>query len=78
MLFALGMDSVGELFRDVPVGLRDPDLELPPPLSELALIGEMSRLAGRNRPLSQWDCFLGAGVYSRFIPAIVRATIGHA
>ena len=32
MLFALGMDSVGELFRDVPVGLRDPDLKLPPPL----------------------------------------------
>jgi len=77
MLFALGMDSVGELFRDVPVGLRDPDLKLPPPLSELDLIGEMSRLAGRNRPLSQWDCFLGAGVYSRFIPAIVRATIGR-
>ncbi|HVB14355.1 MAG TPA: aminomethyl-transferring glycine dehydrogenase subunit GcvPA [Candidatus Dormibacteraeota bacterium] len=77
MLSALGLNSVGELFRDVPAGLRDPDLELPPPLSELELIGEMRRLAGRNRPLSEWDCFLGAGVYSRFIPAIVRATIGR-
>ncbi len=77
MLAALGVESVGELFRDVPEGLRDPKLELPVPLSELDLITEMRRLAGRNRPLSQWDCFLGAGVYSRFIPAIVRATIGR-
>jgi len=77
MLSALGLNSVDELFRDVPVGLRDPKLELAPPLSELDLISEMRRLAGRNRPLSQWDCFLGAGVYSRFIPAIVRATIGR-
>src|ERR1039458_3129124 len=37
----------------------------------------MKRLAGRNRPLAQWDCFLGAGVYSRFIPAVVGATIGR-
>ncbi|HUY56966.1 MAG TPA: aminomethyl-transferring glycine dehydrogenase subunit GcvPA [Candidatus Micrarchaeaceae archaeon] len=77
MLAALGLDVVGELFRDVPLGLRDPELELPPPLAELELIAEMRRLAGRNRPLSQWDCFLGAGVYSRFIPAVVRATVGR-
>ncbi|MGC2192243.1 MAG: aminomethyl-transferring glycine dehydrogenase subunit GcvPA [Candidatus Dormiibacterota bacterium] len=77
MLSALGLNSVGELFRDVPAGLRDPQVGLPAPLSELDLIAEMRRLAGRNRPLSQWDCFLGAGVYSRFIPAIVRATIGR-
>ena len=77
MLSALGLGSVDELFRDVPAGLRNPKVELPPALSELDLIGEMRRLAGRNRPLSQWDCFLGAGVYSRFIPAIVPATIGR-
>jgi glycine dehydrogenase subunit 1 len=77
MLSALGLNSVGELFRDVPAGLRDPQVGLPAPLAELDLIAEMRRLAGRNRPLSQWDCFLGAGVYSRFIPAIVRATIGR-
>jgi glycine dehydrogenase subunit 1 len=77
MLAALDLESVGELFRDVPAGLRDPQLDLPPALSELELIGEMRRLAGRNRALSEWDCFLGAGVYSRFIPAIVRATIGR-
>jgi glycine dehydrogenase subunit 1 len=77
MLSALGLNSADDLFRDVPTGLRNPDLALSPALSEPDLIAEMRRLAGRNRPLSQWDCFLGAGSYSRFIPAIVRATIGR-
>ncbi|HEY6538776.1 MAG TPA: aminomethyl-transferring glycine dehydrogenase subunit GcvPA [Candidatus Dormibacteraeota bacterium] len=77
MLAALGLDAPEQLFRDVPAGLRNPDLKLPPALSELELIAEMRRLAARNRALSQWDCFLGAGIYSRFIPAIVRATIGR-
>jgi len=77
MLSALGLESVEQLFREVPSGLRNPDLALSPALSEPDLIAEMRRLAGRNRPLSQWDCFLGAGSYSRFIPAIVRATIGR-
>jgi glycine dehydrogenase subunit 1 len=77
MLAALGLSSADELFREVPAGLRNPAVDLPSALSELELIGEMRRLAGRNRPLSQWDCFLGAGIYSRFIPAVVRATIGR-
>ncbi|MGA8426178.1 MAG: glycine dehydrogenase, partial [Candidatus Dormiibacterota bacterium] len=77
MLSALGLESVEQLFREVPAGLRNPELALSPALSEPDLIAEMRRLAGRNRPLSQWDCFLGAGSYSRFIPAVVRATIGR-
>ncbi|MGH7641339.1 MAG: aminomethyl-transferring glycine dehydrogenase subunit GcvPA [Candidatus Dormibacteria bacterium] len=77
MLAALGLASIDELFRDVPQRLRQPRLELPPPLAEADLIEELRRLAGLDRPLSQWDCFLGAGIYSRFIPAIVPATVGR-
>jgi glycine dehydrogenase subunit 1 len=77
MLAALGLDDPAQLFREIPAHLQNPAMELPPPLSELELMQEMKRLAGRNRPLSQWDCFLGAGVYSRFIPAVVGATIGR-
>jgi hypothetical protein len=77
MLAALGLNDPAQLFREIPANLQNPAMELPPPLSELELMQEMKRLAGRNRPLSQWDCFLGAGVYSRFIPAVVGATIGR-
>jgi len=77
MLAALGLDDQAQLFREIPEHLRAPRLELPPPLSELELSQEMRRLAAANRPLGEWDCFLGAGIYSRFIPAVVAATIGR-
>ncbi len=77
MLASLGLTDVSALFREIPGHLQNPVLDLPEPLSELELGLEMRRLADANRPLSKWDCFLGAGIYSRFIPAIVPATIGR-
>jgi glycine dehydrogenase subunit 1 len=77
MLAALGLETQTELFREIPSHLRDPRIDLPEPLSEYELGHEMRRLGDANRPLSKWDCFLGAGIYSRFVPAIVRATIGR-
>lgn len=77
MLAALGLDDPAQLFREIPRHLQNPTLDLPVPLSEWELSAEMRRLAAANRPMGQWDCFLGAGIYSRFIPAIVRATIGR-
>ena len=77
MLGALGLQQQAELFREIPGHLLDPRIELPAPLSEFEVGQEMRRLANANRPLGQWDCFLGAGIYSRFLPAIVRATISR-
>ena len=74
MLAALGLQDQRELFREIPGHLQNPRVDLPEPLSEFELGQEMRRLADANRPLSKWDCFLGAGIYSRFVPAIVRAT----
>ena len=54
-----------------------PRSSCPPPLGEQDLVAELERLAARNHPLSGLDSFLGAGVYRRFIPAIVRGTIGR-
>jgi glycine dehydrogenase subunit 1 len=77
MLEAVSSGSVAELFRTVPRHLLDPDIELPPPLGEQELVEQLERLAARNRPMGSLDSFLGAGVYRRFIPAIVRATISR-
>jgi glycine dehydrogenase subunit 1 len=77
MLEVVGAPSVSELFATIPDSLRDPAVELPAPLGEQDLVAEVERLAARNHPLSELDNFLGAGVYSRFIPAIVRGTIGR-
>jgi glycine dehydrogenase subunit 1 len=77
MLEVVGAADVTDLFAAVPESLRHPVLELPPPLAEQDLVAEVEGLAARNHPLSGLDNFLGAGVYRRFIPAIVRGTIGR-
>jgi glycine dehydrogenase subunit 1 len=77
MLDAVGASRIEDLFSSVPVQLLDPRLDLPPALSEQELVADLERLAARNRPLSAWESFLGAGVYRRFIPAIVKATISR-
>jgi glycine dehydrogenase subunit 1 len=77
MLEVVGAAEVTDLFATVPESLRNPAFDLPAPLAEQDLVAELERLAARNHPLSQLDSFLGAGVYSRFIPAIVRGTIGR-
>ena len=77
MLAEIGAESVDELFREVPGHLLGRHLDLPAPLSEMELAAELGRLARRNRELAAFDCFLGAGIYSRYIPAVVLATIGR-
>jgi glycine dehydrogenase subunit 1 len=77
MLAAVGLTAIDDLFTSIPAKLRDPSIDLPAPLSEQDLVAELERLAARNRSLSQFDNFLGAGVYRRFSPAIVRASISR-
>ncbi len=77
MLEVVGAADVADLFASIPDSLLDPALDLPPALSEQDLVAEVERLAARNNPLGTLDNFLGAGVYRRFIPAIVRGTIGR-
>jgi glycine dehydrogenase subunit 1 len=77
MLDAVGASRIEDLFSSVPAQLLDPRLDLPPALSEQELVADLERLAARNRPLSSWESFLGAGVYRRFIPAIVKSTISR-
>jgi glycine cleavage system P protein (glycine dehydrogenase) subunit 1 len=77
MLGRLGLTATRDLFTVVPEELRDPPIDLPAPLGEQDLVAEVEGLAARNRPLSAYDSFLGGGVYRRFIPAIVGASISR-
>ncbi|HEY6470285.1 MAG TPA: aminomethyl-transferring glycine dehydrogenase subunit GcvPA [Candidatus Dormibacteraeota bacterium] len=77
MLDAVGAATEADLFTTIPASLRNPRIDLPPPLAEQDLVAELDRLASRNRSLNQYDSFLGAGVYRRFSPAIVRGTISR-
>ena len=77
MLQLLGIETVEELFADIPEQFRNPPLDLPPPMSELELRRELQGLAAQNRHLGQCTSFLGAGAYNHFSPSIVRSIISR-
>lgn len=75
MLRVIGVESVDDLFADVPVQFRDPPLRLPEPLSELELVREFETLAARNQAAGMMPSFLGGGAYRHFIPSVVDAML---
>jgi glycine dehydrogenase subunit 1 len=77
MLRAIGVADVEELFADIPPAYRNPPLDLPPPLSEEEIRREIEALAAENITPGPYACFLGAGAYRRYIPAVVRALLAR-
>ena len=72
MLDAIGVDSVAELFDDVPAGYLNYELDLPAAKDELELVRYAQALADMNSVPGDYACFLGAGSYRHHIPAVVR------
>ena len=67
-----------ELFAQVPEPLRlGRPLELPDGLSEAEVYERMRALAGRNADAESEICFLGAGMYDHYAPAIVDAIVSR-
>ena len=77
MLQDIGVNSVEELFLDIPEKFRHAHFKLPSPLSELELKEELLRLSNRNADLHDYACFLGAGYYQQFIPSVVGHITGR-
>ena len=74
MLDAIGVGSIDELFAEIPTELRlDRALDLPPGLSETECFDHLAALAERNADADAEVCFLGAGMYDHYVPAIVDA-----
>jgi glycine dehydrogenase subunit 1 len=74
MLAAIGADSVDELFAEIPADLRlGRDLDLPDGLSEPEAFEHLAALAARNADADSEVCFIGAGMYDHYVPAIVDA-----
>jgi glycine dehydrogenase subunit 1 len=73
MLDAIGVDSVDEIFaRQIPPSVRlERPLALPAGLPEQAVYEHLRELAERNTSAEQELCFLGAGMYDHYVPALV-------
>src|SRR5919204_3845187 len=76
MLAAIGVDSVEELFRDIPAAVRlGRPIDLPPGRSEQEVYAELRDLAARNVSTEDEISFLGAGMYDHYVPALVDSLI---
>src|SRR5690349_8706039 len=74
MLAQIGVESVSDLFDQIPAGVRlDRDLDLPDGKSEAEVYELLAALAARNADAESESCFLGAGMYDHYVPAIVDA-----
>jgi glycine dehydrogenase subunit 1 len=78
MLETIGVDSIEELFEQIPVGVRlGRALELESALSEPELVAHLSELASRNLDTGREVSFLGAGIYDHYVPAVVDAVLAR-
>lgn len=78
MLESTGVSSVDNLFHDIPESLRLKDsLNLGKPMSEMEVRRHMKELAEKNINTEDLVCFLGAGSYDHYIPAVVNHIISR-
>jgi glycine dehydrogenase subunit 1 len=78
MLATIGVPSIDDLFREIPADLKvKGQLNIPSFLSEDRLYTHLTELSRRNVNLVDTVCFLGAGIYDRYIPSTVAAVISR-
>ncbi len=71
MLARIGVQSIEELFLDIPADQRYVSFDLPEPLSEMEVGWELNLLAEANVNAHSYACFLGAGAYNHYVPSVV-------
>ena len=72
MLETIGVKSLDDLFEAVPSKHRFPTLDLPPALTEMEAMAQLSEIANFNENVrGDLISFLGAGMYHHYIPSVV-------
>ena len=78
MLDTIGIQSIDELFADIPEKVRfKGEYKIKPAKSESSLTKELSQLAAKNADSNTYASFLGAGVYDHYKPIIVDHVISR-
>ena len=78
MLERIGAASLDDLFADIPEGVRlDRPIDLPPGKPEQEVYAYLRDLAARNVSAEDEICFLGAGMYDHYVPALVDALLSR-
>ena len=72
MLAAIGVESIDELFADIPEGVRlGRAIDLPPGKPEQEVYAYLRDLAARNVSTEDELSFVGGGMYDHYVPALI-------
>ena len=72
MLHSMGLESIEDLFSDIPEDIKRVEpLDLPLPQTEEEIWADAQRLLGANIAMNSRPNFLGAGLYQNFVPTMV-------
>ncbi len=69
MCSEIGVNSVEDLFRQIPPSIRSGELKLPDGLSEMETVRNIKKLARKNK--SDYISFMGGGIYNKFVPSCI-------
>lgn len=75
MLETIGVASIDELFKCLPEQHTNPQLDLPPALTEMEVLTELQDIAWANDTARELVSFLGAGAYNHYSPAVVDSIL---
>ena len=79
MLAEIGVGSVEEIYEEIPAELRfTGELNLPrDPLSEANVARVVKSILEKNRTTADYLCFVGAGCYDHYAPALLAEVMGR-
>lgn len=76
MLKSIGVNSIHDLFNDIPDDIiLKRKLNINDEMSEMELLKYMKNISDKNISLDELTCFLGAGAYDHYIPAVIKHII---
>ncbi|MEM3459257.1 MAG: aminomethyl-transferring glycine dehydrogenase subunit GcvPA [Candidatus Bathyarchaeia archaeon] len=76
MMQEIGIDSIDELYVDVPEKYRlRKSLNLPKALSEFEIKKHVEALLSKNKTCDNMPIFLGAGCWPHYVPAVVKEIV---
>lgn len=79
MLKFIGANSIDDLISDIPEDVRmSGEMDLPAPFeAEADLFRHVNGILNKNKTAGELRCFLGAGCYNRYVPAVVDEVINR-
>jgi glycine dehydrogenase subunit 1 len=78
MLREIGIESIEELYRDVPKSIPRHELKgIPAPHSEIEVRRILNSIIAKNKSVHEMPTFLGAGVWPHHVPALVDMIVSR-